>query len=55
MADQEHRPMDLLPEHTRKFLKETPRLLNNFHHEDVLAFLKLGSEHRYENGDLIVV
>lgn len=54
MEDEGNRSMDLLPEHTRKFLKETPRLLNSFHYEDVHAFLKLGTEHRYANGDIIV-
>jgi CRP-like cAMP-binding protein len=38
----------------RKFLKEPPLLLKNFHYEDVLAFLQMGMEERFLPGDTIV-
>jgi len=54
MLNQGNKPIDILPEYTRKFLKEPPLLLKNFHYEDVLAFLKMGKEERYVAGDVII-
>jgi len=54
MHNKENNPVGMLPEHIRAFLKSTPHLLNNFHYEDVHAYLNMGEEQRYENGELIV-
>lgn len=49
-----NKSIDILPEYTRKFLKEPPVLLHNFHYEDILAFLQMGKEEFYTNGDMII-
>lgn len=54
MLNEGNSPIDLLPEYTRKFLKQTPHLLRSFHYEDVHAFLNMGKEEKYDNGDVIV-
>jgi CRP-like cAMP-binding protein len=54
MLHEGNKPIDILPEYTRKFLKDPPLLLKNFHYEDVLAFLKMGKEERYMQGDVII-
>ncbi|MEX1062702.1 MAG: cyclic nucleotide-binding domain-containing protein [Balneolaceae bacterium] len=46
--------IDILPGYIRKFLKEPPDLLHNFHYEDVLEFLQLAEEERYSNGEMII-
>ena len=38
---------DVMPDYIKKFLKESPLLLKNFHYEDVLEFLQTGVEERY--------
>ncbi|MEQ9265434.1 MAG: cyclic nucleotide-binding domain-containing protein [Balneolaceae bacterium] len=38
----------------RKFLKEPPLLLKNFHYEDVLEFLQLGAEERFHADDVVL-
>lgn len=43
-----------IPEYIKKFLKEPPLLLKNFHYEDVLEFLHIGTEERYINDDIIL-
>jgi CRP-like cAMP-binding protein len=45
---------DKMPEYSKKFLKEPPLLLRNFHYEDVLEFLQIGVEERYGTGDNII-
>lgn len=42
------------PEYIRRFLKEPPLLLKNFHYEDIMEFLNLGVEERYLQDDVIV-
>lgn len=38
----------------KKFLKEPPLLLKNFHYEDVLEFLQLGIEEKFQADDIIL-
>ncbi|GAB5408831.1 MAG: hypothetical protein BalsKO_11960 [Balneolaceae bacterium] len=45
---------DLMSDHIKKFLKEPPLLLKNFHYEDVLEFLELGIEERFHSDDIIL-
>ena len=45
---------DTVSEYMKKFLKEPPLLLRNFHYEDVLEFLQLGVEERYVSDDVIL-
>ncbi len=45
---------DKMPDYLKKFLKEPPLLLRNFHYEDVLEFLQIGVEERYVTGDTII-
>ncbi len=45
---------DKMPDYLKKFLKEPPLLLRNFHYEDVLEFLQIGVEERYVSGDTII-
>ncbi len=45
---------DSMPDYIKKFLKEPPLLLRNFHYEDVLEFLTLGEEERYVTDDVIL-
>lgn len=47
-------PGDLMSDHIKKFLKEPPLLLKNFHYEDVLEFLDLGIEERFQSDDIIL-
>lgn len=42
------------PEHIRAFLKEPPLILKNFHHEDIMEFLKCGEKRDYLQDDVIV-
>lgn len=46
-------PLNSLPDYARKFLKEPPTILKDFHYEDVMEFLNTGSEERYVSGDII--
>ena len=43
-----------MAEYIKKFLKEPPLLLKNFHYEDVLEFLQLGIEERFQADDIIL-
>ena len=43
-----------MSEYIKKFLKEPPLLLKNFHYEDVLEFLQLGDEERFQPDDIIL-
>lgn len=53
MVNDQSTPMNSIPDYTRKFLKEPPFILKDFHYEDVLDFLKSGTEERYTSGDII--
>lgn len=43
-----------IPDYILRFLKEPPLLLRNFHHEDIMEFLKLGEVQHYVQDDVIV-
>jgi CRP-like cAMP-binding protein len=45
---------ELMAEYIKKFLKEPPLLLKNFHYEDVLEFLQLGIEERFQADDVVL-
>lgn len=45
---------DTVPKYIRRFLKEPPMLLKNFHYEDVMEFLKLGTEERFIQDEVII-
>ncbi|MBN2731057.1 MAG: cyclic nucleotide-binding domain-containing protein [Balneolaceae bacterium] len=42
------------PDYIRFFLKEPPLILKNFHHEDVMEFLKCGEKQHFLQDDVIV-
>lgn len=42
------------PDYIRQFLKEPPLLLRNFHHEDIMEFLKLGEMERFLQDDVVI-
>jgi len=52
--DTEKNRSDKMSDYIKKFLKEPPTLLRNFHYEDVLEFLQIGVEERYITGDNII-
>jgi CRP-like cAMP-binding protein len=52
--DMQNKNNEMMSEYLKKFLKEPPLLLRNFHYEDVLEFLQLGVEERYISGDAIL-
>lgn len=54
MPNADQKPDGMLQDYLRSFLKTPPHLLNSFHYEDVMDYLKLGEEERFENGDLII-
>ncbi len=43
-----------MADYIKKFLKEPPLLLKNFHYEDVLEFLQLGIEEKFQADDIIL-
>lgn len=43
-----------MQKHLRDLLKDPPHLLKNFHYEDTLAFLELGEQLRFVEGDTII-
>src|SRR5690554_7078352 len=45
---------DVTADYIKKFLKEPPLLLKNFHYEDVLEFLQVGKEERYMNDEVVL-
>lgn len=45
---------DVTADYIKKFLKEPPLLLKNFHYEDVLEFLQMGKEERYMNDEVVL-
>ncbi len=54
MATDNQAEKEATPEHIRQFLKEPPLLLRNFHYEDIMEFLNLGSEERFVQDDVII-
>ena len=54
MINENQTENDTTPEYIRRFLKEPPLLLKNFHYEDIMEFLNLGVEERYLQDDIIV-
>ncbi|MDZ7693847.1 MAG: cyclic nucleotide-binding domain-containing protein [Balneolaceae bacterium] len=42
------------PDYIRKFLKEPPLLLRNFHYEDIMEFLNLGEPVQFFQDDVVV-
>ncbi len=45
---------DVTPDYIRRFLKEPPLLLRNFHYEDIMEFLNLGVEERFLQDDVVI-
>lgn len=45
---------EAVPDYIKKFLKEPPLLLRNFHYEDVLEFLQLGVAEKFIPDDIIL-
>ena len=54
MATDNQAEKEATPEHIRQFLKEPPLLLRNFHYEDIMEFLNLGTEERFVQDDVII-
>jgi len=54
MPNDNNKNNEVLPDYVRKFLKQPPMLLKNFHNDDVLQFLQLGIEERFLKDDVIV-
>lgn len=54
MENLQNNQSEIQKQHIRFFLKNPPHLLQNFHHDDVLAFLELGLEERFSKGDIIL-
>lgn len=54
MDEQKKFQSDIMQKHLRDLLKDPPHLLKNFHYEDILAFLELGEETRFVEGDTII-
>ncbi|MEX0720852.1 MAG: cyclic nucleotide-binding domain-containing protein [Balneolaceae bacterium] len=45
---------NVMSDYYKKFLKEPPLLLKNFHYEDVLEFLQLGKEERFLTDEIVL-
>ncbi len=43
-----------MTDYIKYFLKNPPHLLNNFHYEDMLEFLHLGTEEKFETDDQVL-
>ena len=54
MTNEEQAERDVTPDYIRRFLKEPPVLLRNFHYEDIMEFLNLGVEERFMKEDVII-
>ncbi|WP_440998942.1 cyclic nucleotide-binding domain-containing protein [Fodinibius sp. SL11] len=54
MAAENQAEKKATPEYIRQFLKEPPLLLRNFHYEDIMEFLNLGTEERFVQDDVII-
>lgn len=42
------------PEYIRRFVKEPPILMKNFHYDDVMEFLEISEEKRFSKDDIII-
>lgn len=51
MNSQENQPLDASSEEIRALLSPSPPILNGFHYEDMVDFLKLGEGRQFQNGD----
>ncbi|MGM0547444.1 MAG: cyclic nucleotide-binding domain-containing protein [Bacteroidota bacterium] len=54
MATDNRAEKEAAPEYIRQFLKEPPLLLRNFHYEDIMEFLNIGTEERFVQDDVII-
>ena len=54
MNKKEYVGAESAPNYIRIFLKEPPLILRNFHHEDILEFLKCGKLQQYLQDDIII-
>jgi CRP-like cAMP-binding protein len=54
MEEEKATGSDIMQKHLRDLLKDPPHLLKNFHYEDTLAFLELGEQIRFVEGDTII-
>ena len=54
MEEEKSTGSDIMQKHLRDLLKDPPHLLKNFHYEDTLAFLELGEQIRFVEGDTII-
>lgn len=54
MATDNQAEKEAAPEYIRQFLKEPPLLLRNFHYEDIMEFLNIGTEERFVQDDVII-
>lgn len=45
---------EIMPDYIKKFLKEPPLLLKNFHYEDVLEYLQMGKEERFLSDEIVL-
>jgi len=54
MEEEKRNGSDIMQKHLRDLLKDPPHLLKNFHYEDTLAFLELGEQIRFVEGDTIL-
>ena len=54
MEEEKRNGSDIMQKHLRDLLKDPPHLLKNFHYEDTLAFLELGEQVRFVEGDTII-
>lgn len=54
MINDDQTERDVTPDYIRRFLKEPPMLLRNFHYEDIMEFLNLGIEERFIKDDVII-
>lgn len=54
MTENKHVQSNSTPDYIRFFLKEPPLILKNFHHEDVMEFLKCGEKQHFLQDDVIV-
>lgn len=54
MTENKHVQSNSTPDYIRLFLKEPPLILKNFHHEDVMEFLKCGEKRHFLQDDVII-
>lgn len=54
MLNDQNSDNESTPEYIRRFLKEPPLLLRNFHYEDIMGFLNMGVEERFLKDEVII-